>query len=88
MLCKNKSILDNLINSLKDDFKLTDKGNLSTFLTVNFWKIDYDKLKLNQLHLIERILKALGLNNNTKIHDTPTNTILYKDSKGPSRTQS
>ena len=44
VFCKNKSILKELILSLKDEFKLTNKGDLATFLGVNINKIEYNTL--------------------------------------------
>jgi len=43
---KNKSILEELILLLKDEFKLTDKGDLATFLGININKIGHNTLEL------------------------------------------
>ena len=44
---------------------------------------------MSQPALIKRILKELSLDDeNTKMHDTPSNKILTKDPNDPDRTQS
>ena len=70
--------MNNLIKSLEDNFSLTDEGNLETFLGVNFIQED-DSLEINQLYLIEHMLKALSSNDNAKMHDALANATLHKD---------
>ena len=79
--------MTDFIKSLEDKFGLTDEGNLKTFLGVNFIQEDKNTLEINQPHLIECILEALSLNDNSKMHDTPANTILYKDKDDKKRIQ-
>ena len=79
-------MLNDLIKNLESQFRLTDEGDLETFLGVNFIQDD-DSLEINQPHLIERILEALSLNDDAKMHDTPANTILHKDKDGKKRVQ-
>ena len=43
---KNKSVLEELILSLKDEFKLTNEGDLTIFLGVNINKTWYNTLEL------------------------------------------
>ena len=47
ILCKNDKVLKNLISSLEDDFRLTDEGDLETFLGVNFTQKNQDVLEIN-----------------------------------------
>ena len=61
MFCKNDKVLEDLILSLKDEFKLTEKGDLETFLSILFKKLNYNKLELTQPYLIQRIIDALGM---------------------------
>ena len=42
---------------------------------------------MNQSHLIGCILEALSLNNDTKMHGTPANSILHRDKDGRKRIQ-
>ena len=44
MFCKNDKELDDVITYLKNEFKLTDEGDLYTFLGVLFKKDRYKKL--------------------------------------------
>ena len=76
---KKKEVLDDLIKSLEKEFKLTDEGDLASFLRIQFNINGKNKLELLQPHLIQRIIEALGLNEEYKIHNTPSNTILTKD---------
>ena len=84
---KDKNVLSDLIKSLETEFRLTDEGDLETFLGVNFIQEDKNKLEMNQLHLIRRILEALSLNNDAKMHNTPANSIFYRDEDGRKRIQ-
>ena len=40
-----------------------------------------------QLHFIQRIIDALGIQDESKMHDTPTNVILNRDESGKKQTQ-
>ena len=46
IFCENNEVLKELIKSLEDKFKLTDEGDLETFLGVLFKKQGYNKLEL------------------------------------------
>jgi len=74
--------------SLQDDFKLTDEGDLETFLGVLFNKNGHNKLELTQPHLIQRIVDTLGIQDESKMHDTPANVTLNRDESGKDRVQS
>ena len=87
IFCKNKRVLEELIESLKDKFKLTNKGDLETFLGMQFKQINYNTLEMAQPHLIQRVLDALNLANDAKIRNTLANTILCKDNQGKQRVQ-
>jgi len=80
---KNKSVLEELILSLKDKFKLTNEGDLATFLGININKTKHNTLELTQPHLIERIIKAVGLNGDIKMHGTLANTTLFYNKSSP-----
>ena len=85
---EKKEVLFELIESLKDDFKLIDKGDLELFLSVQFKKADNSVLKLLQSHLIGRIVDALGLKEECKMHNAPSNIVLTKDIDSEPRRQS
>ena len=78
-------VLTNWIKSLENEFKLIDEGDLASFLGIQFNTIGKKKLELLQQYLIQRIIKALSLNEEYKMHDTPSNTILTKDADGKAR---
>ena len=88
MVYKNKAVLDDLIISLKNGFKLTDEGYLSMFLGDQFNKHNHDEFELTQPHPIKRIIETLGLNDDSKMNDTPASAMLHKDNDGKKRTQS
>ena len=43
---KNNKVLEELIISLEDEFKLMDEGNLETFLGILFKKLSHNRLEL------------------------------------------
>ena len=53
-------MLNELIVSLKDEFRFMDEGDLESFLGVIFKKHSYSKLKLTQPYLTQRINDTLG----------------------------
>ena len=61
ILYKNNEVLKELIKSLEDKFKLTDEGDLETFLGVLFKKQRHNKLEFTQPYLIQRIIDALDI---------------------------
>ena len=79
---KKKKVLLDLIESLKDNFNLTDEGDLASFLGIQFKRLDNSNLELSQPHLIQRIIEALSLTKECKKHDILSNTILHKDVDG------
>ena len=87
IFCKNDEVLKELIKSLEDEFKLIDEGDLETFLDVLFKKQGYNKLELTQPHLIQRIIDALGIQDESKMHNTPANVTLNRDKSGKKRAQ-
>lgn len=86
IFCKDKKVLEELITSLKDEFKLTDEGNLSAFLSAQFKKSG-NQLETSQPHLIECIVEALNLNNEAKMRDAPENAIHGRDDDGKKHMQ-
>ena len=71
-------MLDDLISSLKDDFKLTDEGDSEKFLGEYFKKNGHDALEFTQLHLMQCFLKAFSLNDDSKLLNAPANAVLHK----------
>lgn len=89
----NKSDIDSAITSLKQDFSLTDEGDLKDYLGVRIIRHDDGTAELVQPRMIDRCLNIVGFptRNDTgtqiKMHDTPAETrpILHKDEHGEPR---
>ena len=79
---KDHSKVKEIIKSLEDSFKLTDEGDLSTFLGIDVTKNDDRSWTLSQPYLIDRITKALNLEQDIKVHDTPAFSLLTLDKDG------
>ena len=75
----NYKVLEDLIMLLKDEFQLTDRGDLDAFLGVLFKKHSYNKLEMMQHHLIQRIVDTLGTQDESKMHDAHANATLNLD---------
>ena len=59
--------IDRLIKSMqqgRENFRLTDKGDVNKFLGIEIMKLDNNSFELSQPFLIDRILSFLGLCNN------------------------
>ena len=77
-----------LIKSLQDNFKLTNEGDLVSFLRIKFNKISNFILELSQPYLIQRIIDMLDLIEESKQYDIPSNVILKRDTNSKPRKQS
>jgi len=71
---KNQEIIDDMISNLKKDFDLTDEGDVDAFLGVQFDYLEDGQIKMSQTGLIQQILKDVGIENDSKCHDTPAVT--------------
>ena len=49
---KNMRVLEDLIELLKGEFNLTDKGDLEAFLGIKTAKHQHDTIEFTQLHLV------------------------------------
>ena len=67
-----------MIRDLKKDFHLTDEGDVDAFLGVQFDYLDDGQIKMSQKGLIDQKLKDLGIENESKCHDTPAVTESLK----------
>ena len=72
----------------ENELKLTDEGDSSSFLGAQFKKFDIGALELTQPHLFQRIIEALGLLEECKKHDTPSDTTSSRNSDSKPRKQS
>ena len=67
---KSQYTIDNMITSLKKDFCLDDEGDVNTFLGVQFDYLEDGKIKMSHSDLIDKTLKDVGIENDSKYHDT------------------
>ena len=63
MLCfsRDGKVLDELVQTLKDDFKITDEDEVTKYLGVDVEKKDENTIVMRQPFLIERVIENLGL---------------------------
>ena len=86
----NKHEIDEIIKSFKDptkagnQFDIEDCGDITDYLGINFYKLPDGKLKLSQPHLIDQIIKDVGINKKMKLKKTPapSSHILQRDLNG------
>ena len=80
----NETNVDRTISELKElKFDLTYKGEVDSFMGVKLDNEEDGKITISQSALIEIIIKSLGLENNSKPHQTPAVSLplqKYKDS--------
>ena len=84
----DKNEIDNIIASLKENYDLTDEGNLNEYLGIKIEKQKDGSRILTQPLLMRRILIAVGINpkrRSTKKRRTPAIRVLQKDEGGHER---
>lgn len=91
LISPDKTKITTEIESLKQEFVLTDDGKLQDYLGTRFTKHPDGSIELSQPRMIERILSIVGIPNDgkTKMHDTPASDhkLLDNDPNGLPRTQ-
>ena len=80
------------VQSLKEDFALTDDGPLHDYLGTRFIRSKDGSIELTQPRMIQCILKYVGIDpmsESVKMHDTPAanDKILTRDTDGTERKQ-
>ena len=84
-LTSKKNKADELIVDLqKLGYSLTDEGSMSAYLGLQVDWLKDGKVSLTQPAFIERIIKTCGLKDQ-RMHDTPADVILHRDSDGLKR---
>ena len=69
---KDPKKIDQIISNLKKlDFELTDEGDVEAFLGIQVDQLDDGTIKMSQPDLINRVIKALGLEAESKQHKIP-----------------
>ena len=85
ILCgPDKAEIEGIIQSLHDNFDLTDEGDIGDYLGVKFEPLGDGRVKLCQPHLIDQILADLGLAGQCNGKRTPamSSQILLRDEDG------
>jgi hypothetical protein len=84
-LTPNKADADRLIKDLqRKGYILTDEGSLSTYLGIQVDRLKGNRISMTQPAFIDRIIDQAGLKD-VRMHDTPADTILTRDSDGQER---
>ena len=82
----NKRKIDEIIESLKKDYKLKDEGDLNEYLGIKMQRLEDGSRKLTQPALIKRILKQVQIPEQRpkkrQLQRTPANKVLQKDLGG------
>ena len=79
IFAKDHAKVQHIIKSLEDDFKLADEGDLSAYLGIDIARNNDSTWALSQPYQIDRILKSLHLESDSKVCDTPATEILTSD---------
>ena len=82
IFAKDHNKVKEIIKLLEDNFKLIDEGDLSVYLGINIPRNSNRTWTLSQPFLIERIIKALYLEDNSRVYDIPATEILTSDKNG------
>ena len=86
----DKGEIDNIIMSLKEDYDLTDEGNLNEYLGIKIEERQDGSRVLTQPLLMRRILMAVGIDQRKKVRKkrkTPAIRVLQRDEGGHKRKQ-
>ena len=75
------------MENLSNKFKLTDEGDVKSYIGMNISKDPNGTITMSQPAIIEKLLNIFGIFNESKMHDTPENVILTIDKDGNRRKQ-
>jgi len=84
----NQHDINQVIDSIKSDFKLTDEGDFRTYLGINLIDNPNGTYELIQPHLINKALDVLGLRHNSNPCHTKADRLLHRDASGKERESS
>ena len=82
---KSDKTLDNVITALDNDFVLTSQGSVGAYLGIDIKRTPHGYIELTQTGLINKIITACGLQDQSDEHTIPATTILTADPSGPPR---
>jgi hypothetical protein len=84
LFAKSDTILDEILASLEKTFILTSQGSVGAYLGIDIQRTSDGNMELTQTGLINKIISACGLQDQSTQHNTPAMMILTADSDGPS----
>ena len=90
LISPSKIKIQQEISSLKQDYDLTDDGELQDYIGTRFQRHTNGSVTLSQPRMIERLLAIVGLDSKDsqiKLHDTPANVILQNNTDAKPRKQ-
>jgi len=76
---KSDKTLDNVITALDNDFVLTSQGSVGAYLGIDIKRTPHGYIELTQTGLINKIITACGLQDQSDEHTIPATTILTAD---------
>ncbi len=88
IFAKSDDVLDSIITALEQNFVLTSQGSVGAYLGIDICRTPDGFLELIQPGLIQKIISACGLQDQSAEHNTPANVILTSDLTGPAREHS
>jgi hypothetical protein len=88
LFSKTDVVLDSILASLEKDFVITSQGSVGTYLRIDIKHTLDGHLELVQSGLINKIISACGLQDQSAEHLTPATSILQADLNGPPRKHS
>ncbi len=83
LFAKSGDVLDSVLASLERDFVLTSQGSVGAYLGIDIKRTADGCLELTQTGLIQKIISAFGLQEQSAEHHTPATVILTSDLHGP-----
>jgi hypothetical protein len=84
IFAKSDAVFDTVLASLENDFVLTSHGSVGAYLGIDIQWTSQGYLELTQSGLINKIITACGLQDQSAEHTTPATRILTSDSDGSS----
>jgi hypothetical protein len=74
--------LDTVVSDLQRDFVLTSQGSVGSYLSIDTRRTPEGHLELCQPGLINKIIAACGLQDQSSSHHTPSTMVLTADTSG------
>jgi hypothetical protein len=88
IFAKSDAVLDGIVAALEKEFNLTSEGSVGAYLGIDIRRTPDGFLELTQTGLINKIIAACGLQDQSTEHHTPATMILTADPDGLPRKHS